>query len=291
MGHSTIQTNLLNDLTFKKLFASEETKHITQHFLQDVIQLNVTQIELKPSEVYSAKKLSDLAKENDLERTRVDLLLHLEDKQVVTLELQNIKQAYFNQRALFYMAKAYVMTYNSDNERSKYESLRSIYGVNILNFKLHPDDIPDAVIDYRFKNDKYNLTLQDKTFGHDLWTLIYFELPKVSASSDRLIQEWHSLFMTGTVSDEAPDYLKQAVAFINFENLDEEERAMYINFNEREAIRFAELDAAIQDGIEQGIERGTIMVAKNLMNNGMSIEMIMQVTGLNKEVLEAIAHE
>ena len=61
MGHNTIQTNLLNDLTFKKLFVSEETKHITLHFLQDVIKLNVSQIELKPSEVYSAKKLSDLA--------------------------------------------------------------------------------------------------------------------------------------------------------------------------------------------------------------------------------------
>ena len=121
------------------------------------------------------------------------------------------------------MVKAYVMTYNSNNERSK------------------------------------------------------FELPKVSALSERLIQEWHSLFMTDTVFDETPDYLKQAVIFIDFENLDAEERAMYINFNEREAIRFAELDATIQDGIE----RDTVMVAQNLMNNGMSIEMIMQVTGLN----------
>ena len=74
---------------------------------------------------------------------------------------------------------------------------------------------------------------------------------------------------------------------------------MYINFNEREAIRFTELDAAIQDGIEQGIERGieqgieqgTVMVAKNLLKNGMSIEMIMQVTGLNQDVLATIAYE
>ena len=66
---------------------------------------------------------------------------------------------------------------------------------------------------------------------------------------------------------------------------------MYINFNEREAIRFAELDAAIQDGIEQGIERGTIMVAKNLLKNGMSLELIMQVTGLDKEVLNTIAYD
>ena len=124
-----------------------------------------------------------------MERTRVDLLLHLDDKQVVTLELQNIKQTYFDQRALFYMATSYVMAYKSDNDRSKYESLRSIYGVNILNFKWQPDAIPDGVIDYRLKNDKYTLTLKDRVFGYDLWTLVYFELPKVSASSDRLTQE------------------------------------------------------------------------------------------------------
>ena len=43
--------------------------------------------------------------------------------------------------------------------------------------------------------------------------------------------------------------------------------------------------------IEQGIEQDTIMVDKNLLKNGMSLELIMQVTGLDKEVLTTITYE
>ncbi|MGX7196893.1 Rpn family recombination-promoting nuclease/putative transposase [Enterococcus olivae] len=283
MQEKKFETNLMNDLTFKKLFASEETTEITRYFLNEVAGIDVKSVSLRPIEVYSAKKLANLVKENDILRTKVDLLVDFESGQLATIELQNKVQSFFAERSLFYMAKGYMTSYNEADAASKYSSLRSIYGINIVNFHQHPPEMTDEVMRYVLKNEKYNLTLRNNQTDSELWTLIFFELPKVNQRSTRLLQEWKALFLTGKVSKTAPEHLKRAAEFIAFENLGEEERQMYINFDEHEAIRHAELEGAKEQEREQ--------VARNLLAMGLTLPQVSKATGLTREQILKIQKE
>ena len=48
------------------------------------------------------------------------------------------------------------------------------------------------------------------------------------------------------------------------------------------------LDTAKEEGIEEGIEKGKIEVAKNLLENNVSIEIITKSTGLSKEQIDRL---
>ena len=280
---------MLNDLTFKKLFVSEETKDITKHFLEDVAGIQVNAISLLSHQVYSIKKMANQKKENGILQTKVDLLVDLCNGQIATIELQNKAQDFFPERVLFYMAKGFMLSYDLvKSDTSKYHSLRSIYGVNIVNFRQHPSAITDEVMHYVLKNEKYNRTLKNHLTKSDLWTLVFFELPKIHEGSTPILKEWGSLFLKGTVSSQAPEYLKRAAAFIAFENLEEEERQLYINFNEREAIHQDELSWAENEGIEQGIKKTKIQFTEALLQKSYPIETIQELTGLGVEEIQKI---
>ena len=102
------------------------------------------------------------------------------------------------------------------------------------------------------------------------------------------MQEWQTLFSTGKVSDEAPRHLQEAAEFIAFENLEEEERQMDINFDEHEAIRHAELEGALEQGVEQGEENKAIQVALNLLKMGVAVSQVSKATGLSIPALKKL---
>ncbi len=47
-------------------------------------------------------------------------------------------------------------------------------------------------------------------------------------------------------------------------------------------------EEGVIEGIEKGIEKGKVEVAKNLIENNVSIEIIMKSTGLTKEQIERL---
>jgi len=44
----------------------------------------------------------------------------------------------------------------------------------------------------------------------------------------------------------------------------------------------------LKEGIEKGIEKAQVEIAKNLLNSEINIELIIQSTGLNREEIEKL---
>ncbi len=49
--------------------------------------------------------------------------------------------------------------------------------------------------------------------------------------------------------------------------------------------------AAREEGMREGIEKGILQMAKNMLKNGLDIELICNITGLSKEAIENIKSE
>ncbi len=51
------------------------------------------------------------------------------------------------------------------------------------------------------------------------------------------------------------------------------------------------IEKGIEKGMEKGIEKGKIEVARNLLKNGVDIEIIIKSTGLTKEEIKLLKDE
>ena len=92
------------------------------------------------------------------------------------------------------------------------------------------------------------------------------------------------------------DYVKESIKA----SMDEEVIGLYDKELHLEKLRLSELEEAreqgIEKGIEQGIEKGIekgieqekIEIARELLNNNVSLDIIMKSTGLSKEEIERL---
>ena len=75
------------------------------------------------------------------------------------------------------------------------------------------------------------------------------------------------------------EYVKESIKA----SQDEEVIGLYDKELHLEKLRLSELKEAKEKGIEQGVEQEKIEIAKELLNNNVSLDIIMKSTGLSKE--------
>ena len=80
------------------------------------------------------------------------------------------------------------------------------------------------------------------------------------------------------------DYVKESIKA----SQDEEVIGLYDKELHLEKLRLSELKEAKEKGIEQGVEQEKIEIAKELLNNNVSLDIIMKSTGLSKEEIEKL---
>ncbi len=81
----------------------------------------------------------------------------------------------------------------------------------------------------------------------------YFELPKKNVETDNQ-NYWREYFLTGTVSQSAPEYIKKAATIIDYVNLSKEEQAVTDALEKARATYDAQLLYAEEKGEEKGEE-------------------------------------
>ena len=72
-------------------------------------------------------------------------------------------------------------------------------------------------------------------------------------------------------------------------NWDKEELEVYDYVAIREGRRKSELETAKEDGIEIGENKAKIEIVKNALNNGIDIDIIILLTGLDKETIKNLS--
>jgi len=275
-----------NDIIFKKVFASPQNSHILIGFINDILELDVTEVNVENT--YNIRTFYDESKQPYVRYTQVDVLARLSDGRQVTIEMQVCGQKLFKERALFYVTEIYSANYgkheleNSDGAYAegerKYSALRPVYSVCIM---VESEFLEDDNPIHKFRvHDEENDIYYKSVNKEELITMIFLELGKSSSAMKKNIKAWFDYFKTGEVTKEAPKYLQEACRVAKYQNLEQEEKDM-ISARQK-AIDGAQ---AREDYVwEKGIAKGKAELVKTLLSKGKSVEEIANLTDMKEEI-------
>lgn len=155
--------NPMNDVIFKFIFGKEERKGITIDFLNAVLEDDlghkIQNIKFLPTEMIP---------ENEHEKlTRLDVACELDSHEQVDVEVQVVNYQDMQRRTLFYWAQMYLSILAPG---ITYQDLHPVITINILKFKLLPQENPYSMWSI------YNPVTKDR-LNKDL-TLHFLEIPK-----------------------------------------------------------------------------------------------------------------
>ena len=247
--------NPKTDFAFKKIFGSENSKHILISFLnallyegQDTIQ------DLEIIETYSAGKVVAL------KDSYLDVKARISNGTTVIIEMQVINVEAFKKRVLYNAAKTYS---NQLRKGEGYFKLKPVIALNITDFKVFSQR-EQVISHFVFQEREDKLSYPD----NDL-ELVFVELPKFKKKLEELetiTDKWIYFMRNTNVLEEVPPSmeivpeLEQAFGIANEANfstkeLEElEKREMFIE-DQRGAVILGKREAREQ-GRRQGLQEG-----------------------------------
>ena len=266
----------LTDWGFKRIFGDKE---LLMDFLNSLLEGErvITDLQYLNTE--------QLAEKSDGRKTVYDLYCKTDTGEYIIVEMQNSRQAFFKDRALYYMAQSVVQ--QSKKGREWQFELTAIYGIYFVNFPIDKNESTEHYCK--------DIALIDKRTGkvfNNKFRQIYIELPrfmKTESDCNSFIEYWIYNLVNMNHLKEISFKDRKAI-FDKLErlasqaNLTEEERARleedWKNYNDY----FNTIDFAKKEG-EQ---KKNLENAKKMKDMGLSFDIIMQVTGLPIEEIKKL---
>jgi len=276
--------NPFTDYGFKKLFGEEPNKDLLLDFLN--VLLKEEQGEIKKITYLKSEHLGT----GELDRKAIfDLYCENEKGEKFIVELQKTKQNFFKDRTVYY--STFPIREQAKRADWNYE-LKSVYTIAILDFVFDED-----------KNDpnkfRYDIKLTDietKEVFYNKLTFIYLEMPKFNKTAEELetrFDKWLYVIRNLNRLDKKPDKLRERVFEQLFETAEiakftpEQVRSYEDSLKYYRDLKNS-LDTAREEGLLEGIEKEKLEVAKNALKMGLSVEEIIQLTGLNRQDINQI---
>ena len=288
--------NLKNDIVFKSFFSKdcEESAYCRKKMLSAVIERTVTDTIVLNPEI--------LPKRTDGKYPRLDIHCKLEDGSEVDVELQNSMYKDDQiKRSIYYAA---TLTHNALSSGDQYAILPHIYQVMFMDFCVAKDARLHHT--YLFKERKSHEELSDIVQIH------YIELPKTKellAKPPAQLSElefWVMLILAGekkkirkllaTLSDREEE-MRMAQALLKTMSRDQQEWENQFGYERfvhdcisREKYAYSQGEQrGIQQGMQQGMQQGAheraLEDARNLLQLGVSMEIVRQATGIEESEL------
>jgi predicted transposase/invertase (TIGR01784 family) len=219
---------------------------------------------------------------------RLDIKMTVDGRQV-DLEVQVQNEGNYPERTLFNWARLYS---SALPEGEIYQKLPRTVVISIINFNLF--DCKEFHSEYQALEVTRHNPLTDKMSLH------FFELPKIPAglSKDDKLLLWLSLFKADTPEElekiktlEVPEMNEAISAYqritVSPEFRELERVRSLARHDEATALYYAE-EKGREEGREKGIEIGREEVARNALAEGVPIELIKKISGLDEETLKHI---
>ncbi len=272
--------NLFTDFGFKKLFGTEFNKPILIDFLNELLS----------SEAGVITNLTFLSTEqlgrNQFDRRAIfDIHCKNEAGEYFIVELQKAKQNYFKDRSVYYS------TFPIQQQAEKGEwnfQLKAVYTIGILDFVFDEDKSDNDVFHHEVKM----VDIKTQKIFYDKLTYIYLEMPKFNKSEDELethFEKWLFILKNLHKLTDRPIKLQEKI----FSQLFEQAEIAQFDDKEYEAYEeslkeYRDLKNSLDTAFDDGIEEGTLRTVSQFKQAGASIEMIMNATGLSREVIEQL---
>lgn len=281
------------DVVFQALFGEEGNENITKDFLESVLKKKITEIDLSKNVM--------LRRNGEKDKLGIlDVAVKINNNENCDIEIQMTNEKDIVERILFYWSKMYIKSINKGEEYSKLEKaiVILISNNNIKQLK----EIEKYHAEWKIiETESKKVILTNKLEIHII------ELSKIKEeeairNKDRLL-DW-LMFLNNPESEEVEikmeenKNLKEAKEKLN--KISEDEKMQQLAWWRQKAIyeENTRINGAIREGKEEGREEGRkegiiegekkmqIEIAKKLLRENLSLDIIERSTGLRKEEIE-----
>lgn len=278
------------DYAFKRVFGSASSAPLLISFLNAILDYTGEQtiVDLTILDPYLAPKLQGM------KDTYVDVRAKLANGSSVIIEMQVLNVKGFEQRILYNAAKEYSSQLQSGQD---YKLLNPVIAITFTDFVMFED----------INHYQSNFVLQEKTqfiqYSDDI-ELVFVELPKFTKALENLTDikdKWIYFVKNAGQLHYIPDALQEpciteALNMVNEAIMSKEELELQHRRHDFILLQQGSLELAeakgVEKGIEQGIELGKhtekLEIARNMLNNGLDIALIAQLTGLTQDDIKAL---
>jgi len=234
---------------------------------------------------------------------RIDLVIEMENKELVAIEIQNNRELHYFERLLYGSSKLIV---DHIKLGDSYAKVKKVISISILYFLLgegESDYVYHGMTEFYGLNDHSKLVFKH----HDQNALLgglaskdgnvfpeYYliETERFQNIVKCGIDEWVYFFKNSKIRNDFKSKNIQLVAEkLDYLNMSEEERRAYDRFlmnkaNEREVILAAKVEGRAE-GIAEGKDKGeytkAVKIAQNMLGKGFDISLISEMTGLTEK--------
>ena len=293
-----------NDLTFKRVFG--EHKHLCMSLLNSLLPLEkpIVSIEYQTGEL-----IPELA--GVLRNTIVDVRCTDADERQFIVEMQLFWSESFKSRVLLNASKAYVRQLD---KAEKIKLLQPVYALNFVNetFEKSPEMRDEYYHHYKIVNIK---NTEKQIEGLEF---VFIELPKFKPQNraEKKLQDLWLRFLTEVteITKEIPKELldneltREAVGYMERAAYTKEQLFTYDKWKIDALTERSMIDDALEkglaegeaiglkkgeekglaEGLKKGEEKKAVLIAKNLLKGGVSVEDICKYTGLPKQHIEKL---
>ncbi|MVM36658.1 Rpn family recombination-promoting nuclease/putative transposase [Spirosoma sp. HMF3257] len=272
--------NPFTDFGFKKIFGEEASKPLLLDFLNALLPKSDQIVDL-------TFKNNEQLGQTDLDRKAIyDIYCENEKGEKFIVELQKAKQNFFKERTIYYS------TFPIRDQAEKGEwnyNLKAVYCIVILDFTFD---------DYETEHEKsevvhiIKLKNQNGKVFYNKLTFIYLEMPNFNQTENQLetrLDKWLYFIkyledfqsIPSIISDEV---FNQAFAKAELAKFGQSELVDY----ENSLKIYRDLKGVIDTAFDKGKLEGKLETAKSLKKLGVSVETIIEATGLTKEEIEKL---
>ena len=281
--------NPFTDVGFKKIFGQEVNKDLLLSFLNNLLMGERVINDLR---FLDKEQMPEMGSSRELV---FDVFCETSDGENIIVEMQLKGQDYFKDRAIFYMSQG-IIRQGVQGRKWNYK-VHSVYGVFIMNFR------DEDYFRGKFRTDVGLLDMRTHELFSDRIRMIFLQMPcflKEASQCRTLFDRWIYVLKIMEVLERMPweariAVFKKLADVASTAALTPEERDKYeyslkkirdelsIMSHERKQGIQQGREEGLQEGIKQGREEGIQVVARNLKNSGIPIDVIAQNTGLTVE--------
>ena len=263
-----------NDRAFKEVFLNPNNSDLLKALLEFILKIKIDKLEIKKTELLSGNV--------NIKDKRVDAFVYTGNKKI-DIEINSQYEKYLNPRNTAYICN----TYQSHTLAHKeYNQQTDIVQVN-LTWGLGEEDV---MTKYMIMSENGKLFV--KNFIIYEINMDYYNKLWYSKNEDEIKKNLYMIMLDldkkeleNMPKDDIVDKYITNVTIVN----DNPEFQKYMSEEEdKKKIQNSLLSEARENGINDGISKEKVSIAKNMLNKNISIEDISDITSLSVEAIENI---
>ncbi len=276
--------NPFTDYGFKRLFGEEPNKDLLLDFLNELLKEKegiIKDLSYLPNE-----KLPISVGDR---RAIFDIYCTNEKGEQFIVEMQKAEQKFFKDRTIYYSTFP-IQEQARNKDRFWDFELKAVYTIGILDFVFEESE-PD-----KYRHDVKLTELETHKVFYDKLNYIYLEMPKFEKTEKELeshFDKWMYVLKNLPKLDRVPYKLKEKIFLKLFETaeiakLNSDEYKQYeASVNAYRDI-FNIQNTAFEKGEIEGLKKGKIEIAKEMIKDNEPVEKIMKYTGLTENEINEL---